>query len=127
MMSGGSLAIRRSPSTSWGSLSNALMLSFDRALATLRSNCLRCFAVTSRLIRAAMSSTSRRVYQRSKVRMPAKLAIGLAIGARDGDVDRLSVLGAEAAIAAGHGKAGDEPLDVPLEWTGKRLVEVVDA
>ena len=33
----------------------------------------------------------------------------------------------EAAVAAGDGEARDEPLDVPLERAGKRLVEVVEA
>ena len=37
------------------------------------------------------------------------------------------VLGVEAAVAAGDREARDEPLDVPLERAGKRLVEVVDA
>ena len=37
-----------------------------------------------------------------------------------------ALLGVEAAIAAGDGEARDEPLDVPLERAGQRLVEVVD-
>ena len=41
-------------------------------------------------------------------------------------VDRLSLFGAEAAVAAGDGEARDESLQVPLERARKRLVEVVD-
>jgi hypothetical protein len=37
------------------------------------------------------------------------------------------LLGVEAAIAAGDGEAGREPLEIPLERTRKRLVEVIDA
>ena len=42
-------------------------------------------------------------------------------------VDRRPLLVVEAAVAAGDGEARDEPLDVPLERAGERLVEVVEA
>ncbi len=51
----------------------------------------------------------------------------LPVGASDGEVDRLALLVVEAAVATCDGEAGDEPLDVPLERPGVRLVEVVDA
>ena len=36
-------------------------------------------------------------------------------------------LGAQTVVAACHGHACRyQPLDVPLEWTGQRLVEVVE-
>ena len=54
-------------------------------------------------------------------------ADALAVGAADLEVDRLPLLRVEAAIAPRDGEAGDEPLDVPLEGAGERLVEVVDA
>ena len=51
----------------------------------------------------------------------------LPVGASDGEVDRLSLLVVEAAVATGDGEARGEPLHVPLERAGMRLVEVVDA
>ena len=50
-----------------------------------------------------------------------------AVRARHGPVDPVALVVAEAAIATGHREARDEPLHVPLERTGQRLVEVVDA
>ena len=49
----------------------------------------------------------------------------LAVGLRDRDVDRQPAGGVEAAVAPGDGEARDEPLQVPLERPGQRLVEVV--
>ena len=51
----------------------------------------------------------------------------LAVRASDLAVDRCPLLLVEAAVAARDGEACNEPLDVPLEWPGKRLVEVVEA
>ena len=42
-------------------------------------------------------------------------------------IDRLARLLVEAAVSAGDGEAHHEPLDVPLERSRQRLVEVVDA
>ena len=39
----------------------------------------------------------------------------------------VALLLVEAAVAACDGEARDEPLDVPLERAGERLVEVVEA
>ena len=74
-MSGGSLTILRSPSTTVVSFANAFMLSFDCALATLRSNCCRCFRLPCCPMSALMSSTSMREYQRSRFDMPANFLI----------------------------------------------------
>ena len=70
-MSGGSRTILRSPSTTSVSLASARVLSLDRALATLRSNALRCFAFPRSAVTAAMSSRSIRAYQTSRFDMPA--------------------------------------------------------
>ena len=74
-MSGGSLTILRLPSTTVVSFENARMLSFDRVLATLRSNCLRCLRLTCCATSAPIASTSMREYQRSRFDIPAKLRI----------------------------------------------------
>ncbi len=39
---------------------------------------------------------------------------------------RTDLLALELVAPAGDGDAGDEPLEVPLEWPRRRLVEVVD-
>ena len=62
-----------------------------------------------------------------EVAHPRELAHRLAIRPRRGRADRRPSLGIEGAVAAGHGEACDEPLDVPLERAGQGLVEVVDA
>ncbi len=74
-MSGGSLAILGSPSTVVVSFDKALMLSLERAFATLRSNRFRCFPVPCRAASAAISSTSMREYQRSRLDIAAKALI----------------------------------------------------
>ena len=51
----------------------------------------------------------------------------LSVRAADLEVDRCPLLLVEATIAPRDGEARDEPLDVPLERAGQRLVEVVDA
>ena len=50
----------------------------------------------------------------------------LPIAARSGEVVRPALLVGEAAVASGDLHARDQPLDVPLERPGVRLVEVVD-
>ena len=74
-ISGGSLTIRGSPSTTRVSFLNAARLSFVRAFATLRSARLTTFPLTSEEKRATMSSMSTREYQRSIVRIEANEAI----------------------------------------------------
>ena len=51
----------------------------------------------------------------------------LAIGPGHCQIDRLALFGVEVTIASGDGEAGHQPLDVPLERAGERLVEVIDA
>ena len=43
------------------------------------------------------------------------------------EVDHVALPGGQAEVATGDGEAGHEPLEVPLERAGQRLVEVVDA
>ena len=62
-----------------------------------------------------------------QVRHPGEVPDRLAIRPRHRQIDRPSLLGVEAAIAAGHVEARDEPLDVPFERARQGLVEVVDA
>ena len=51
----------------------------------------------------------------------------LAIGPGHCQIDRLALFGVEVTIASGDSEAGHQPFDVPLERTGERLVEVIDA
>ena len=126
-MSGGSLAILGSPSTIVVSFANAFRLSFDRALARLRSNRFRCFGV-------ALPSRQRRDLVHVDAGVP-DLEVGhlgerpdrLPVRTRHGPIDRLPLFDVEASIPACHGEAGHEPLHVPLERARQRLVEVVDA
>ena len=126
-MSGGSLTIRRSPSTTVVSFAKARMLSFDCALATLRLNSFRCLRLARGAQQRADLSTSIREYQSVEVRHPGEVPDRLAVRARHLPVDRPPLLGVETAIAAGHGEARDESLDVPFERARQGLVEVVDA
>jgi hypothetical protein len=48
-----------------------------------------------------------------------------AVRCRGGSSNRAPFLAGQAVVAAGHGQARDQPLDVPLERAGQRLVEVV--
>ena len=68
-----------------------------------------------------------RAYQRSRLRHRGEVPDRLPVRTRHRPVDRLPLLGVEAAIPAGDGEAGHQPLDVPLERARQRLVEVVDA
>ena len=68
-----------------------------------------------------------RAYQRSSARISANSRIASRYDRADRELDRFALLGVESAIAAGDREARHEPLDVPLERPGQRLVEVVDA
>ena len=74
-MTGGSLAMRGSPSTTSVSFANALRLVFAFAFATFRSWRLSCSLVAPCEKSARMSSTSRRVYQSSRLLRPANRVI----------------------------------------------------
>jgi hypothetical protein len=58
--------------------------------------------------------------------LPRERAHGrpVALGRREHDL--AAVLPAEPVVPAGHGQARRQPLDIPLERAGQRLVEVVD-
>ena len=85
------------------------------------------FACCSRRLRSTASSTSRRAYQTSRLpprrELPHRLAVR-ADGARARPLVRSSSL--KLAVAAGDLEARREPLHVPLERAGQRLVEVVE-
>ena len=103
------------------------MLSLLRVLARLRSKRSSSLRLASARTRSRISSTSSRAYQRSRVRIPANPCIA---SRYDRPTSRLTAarrLLVEAAIAAGDREARREPLDVPVERPGVRLVEVVDA
>ena len=51
----------------------------------------------------------------------------LAVGLHHRQVRRPALLGVEAPVSAGDLETGDQPFDVPFEWAGECLVEVVDA
>ncbi len=51
----------------------------------------------------------------------------LTVGTNDLEVDGATLLLVEAAVPARDRKARDEAFDVPLEWAGQGLVEVVEA
>ena len=98
------------------------------ALATLRSNALRCFAATplggtgSRRRPDRSASTRRRGST-----CPRTRAIASRYARATARLILCRSLVVEPTVATGHREARDEPLHVPLERTGQRLVEVVDA
>ncbi len=59
-------------------------------------------------------------------RLLGESAHGCPVGLPNSDADLASHLGREAALPPGDREACGETLDVPLEWTRKRLVEVID-
>ena len=76
----------------------------------------------------SISSTSSREYQTSIFLIAGQLAASTVGRTRPtAQVDPLALRVVEAAVPAGHGEAGRQALDVPLERTGQRLVEVVEA
>ncbi len=74
-ITGGSLMIRGSPSTISVIFANAFRLSLALAFATFCSKRRRCSALARAVQRAASSARSDRAYHRSKLRMPANVAI----------------------------------------------------
>ncbi len=66
------------------------------------------------------------VYQVVSVSISGEPAHEVAVGAGARERDGARLLPPEAVAASGDDEAGDEPLDVPLERTRQRLVEVVD-
>ena len=120
--------IRGSPSTISVSFANAFRLSFDRVLARFCSARFRSFA--RHCVQTARRTGPRRRRACTRGRgCPSRRRRPSPPGTRapTGQVDRLALLLVEAAVAAGDGEAGGQPLHVPLERARKRLVEVVDA
>jgi len=74
-ISGGSLMIRRSPSTTCVSFSKACMLSLVRALAMLAPAFFSRLGSTPRVNSSNASSIGKLAYQTSRLLMPAKTAI----------------------------------------------------
>ncbi len=74
-ISGGSLTIRGSPSTTSVSFENARMLSFERALAKFFSKRLTCFPLPCSATTLAICSTSMWAYQTSRLLIVAKFLI----------------------------------------------------
>ena len=105
------------------------MLSLDRALATFFSNCFTWpfFIFTCDLSLSVDLVDVQAGIPDVELLHLRQVPHRLAIGPGHGLVDRLALLGVEATIASGDGEAGHQPLDVPLERAGQRLVEVVDA
>ena len=71
-------------------------------------------------------SMSRCAYQTSSNDCCANAAHRRAVALGRRQHDLAAVLGREPVVPPGHGEAGRQPLDVPLERPGQRLVEVVD-
>ncbi len=74
-----------------------------------------------------MPATSSRVYQTSTLRILAKRAIASRYSRTAVITTERRSVSLEATVSARHREARCEPLDVPLERSRKRLVEVVDA
>ncbi len=72
-----------------------------------------------------MSCSDMCAYQTSSVRMPANSAIAEPVRLHRLQRHRPGVLRGEAVVAGGDGEAGRHPLQVVLERTRQRLVEVV--
>ena len=123
---GGSLMIRRWPSTTVVSLPSACMLSRVRALATsFSARCSRPLASWPPNWLSA-SSTSRCAYQTASIGRVGELPHRCAVALDACEHDLAALLGREAVVAPGDGEAGRQPFDVPLEGAGQGLVEVVD-
>ena len=125
-ISGGSLAIRSSPSTTSVSFANAFRLSFDCAFATLRSNRLTSFRLVCRTAPGEVVASMRGVPE-VQVAHPRELRIAWRYGPAPCPVDRLPRLQPRSRGPTGHGEAGHQPLDVPFERARQCLVEIVDA
>ena len=119
--------IRGSPSTSRVIRPKARMLSFVRALATLRSKRLSCLADACEPHSPTTSSTSRRAYQRSSARIWAKSRIASRYDLATARLTRIRCFRLKPRSRPGDLEARHQTLDVPFERPGQRLVEVVDA
>ena len=126
-MSGGSLVILGSPSTSFAELRKGPQ-------AVLRPRLRHVSLEALQLLPGGLPGRHRgdlvhidAGVPEVEVRHLGKAPHGLPVRTRRGPIDRPPLLGLEASISAGHGEAGHQPLHVPFEWAWERLVEVVDA
>ena len=118
--------IRRCPLVWVVSLRSAFMLSAVWALATIFLVALTLFFFKLRLVlgdgvldvQVRVPDRQERLAGEGAHRRP------VALGPRQDDL--AAVLGGEAVVPPGHGQAGRQPLDIPLERAGQELVEVVD-
>ena len=126
-MSGGSLAIRGSPSTRCVSLPSARRLSFATRLRHVVLEALALLALPLRCpARGDLVDVEPGVPEVHRAHA-GEARHRVAVRAGDREVDRVALLVVESAVAPRDGEACDEPLHVPLERPRKRLVEVVDA
>ena len=126
VMTGWSATMRGSPSTIAVSLPKARRPSLLCAFATLRLEPAQLLGVGEALHPARDVVQVEPREPDVDVAHPGEVAHGLAVRAHYRPVDDLALLGVEPAVAAGDREARHEPLDVPLERPGQRLVEVVD-
>ena len=126
-MSGGSLAIRGSPSTRCVSLPSARRLSLRTRLRHVVLEALALLALpVRRPARGDVLDVEPGVPELHRAHA-GEARHRVAVRARDREVDRVTLFVVESAVAPSDGEACGEPLDVPLERPRKRLVEVVDA
>ena len=128
-ISGGSLAIRGSPSTRCVSLPSARRLSFARAFATLLLEALALLArvASRRPARGDVLDVEARVPEVHRAHRGEARASPRGTRAPTARLIARRCLASKPRSRPGDREARDEPLDVPLERPGKRLVEVVDA
>ncbi|MEZ5298679.1 MAG: hypothetical protein R2697_21080 [Ilumatobacteraceae bacterium] len=98
------------------------MLSFDRAFVTTASVRRRCSAL-SRWRRSSISDAEIVQLERVGVGGPGHR---LSVGSDGGECGATALRRFDAVVTRRHDDAGGEPLDVPFERAGERLVEVVE-
>ena len=125
-MSGGVLTNRAWPSTVVVSLSNACRLSLVLALATRRSVRPRTLRLQQRLDPGELAVDVQVRVPDVQVGLIGEGADRLPVGPGRGEHHRLAFLALEPVVPAGDLQARGQPLHVPLERAGQRLVEVVD-
>ena len=134
MTSGGWSTMRREPSTTSVSLPAACRLSRLRALAKVFSAIFsRLSALPAAFLTARLAARHVEQLVGDDVRVPdvelVHLGVGrhvLAVGAHGGQGGLAGHVLAQAVVAAGQHEARRQALEVPLERSRQRLVEVVD-
>ena len=126
MIIGGSLTIRRRPSTTSDSFSTAFMLSRVRHFAAFFWSRLSAAGWTLSAMSAMASLTLRWAYQTSRLPISANSGHRFAVGADRRAHRRPARVVVEPVGPTGDLEARGQPLHVPLEGPRVRLVEVVD-